>query len=82
MEENLISDEIVTFAQLLAEQPVLREWFLDLSRLPHAARAASFKDMAAQMHSGGENEATISMIASLAEPGIYDAVSHFLSESC
>ena len=80
MAQNLISDEIVTFAQVIAEQPALRKWFLRLNQLPRAVRVAAFRDMAAQMHAGGEDEATVSMIASLADPGIYDAVSHFLNE--
>ena len=75
-----VSDELVTFAQVLAEEAGLREWFLSMEQLTPFERAAAFTEMAARMRAAGEDELLATMISSLAEPHTYHAVRRFLSE--
>ncbi len=69
-----LPDELVTFVQVLVDDPELRAWFESYQETPDQQRTVEFRNIAARMHAAGETEELVRATALLAEPDVYRAV--------
>jgi hypothetical protein len=66
--------EYVLLVQVLSEDKKLRDWFETLEKLPDNLRHAELRKMSSKMKADGEDGALISLVDSLNEQGIRDAI--------
>ncbi len=69
-----VPEGMVNLAHALVEAQHLRAWFYALERLPASIRQTAFSEMAAQMRRAGEDGELTEVVASLANPKIYQSV--------
>jgi hypothetical protein len=69
-----VSDELVTFVEVLVDDVRLRSWFLGLEALPTSVRAAEFRRMAERMNAEGEPQNVLRITNLLAQDEMYRAV--------
>lgn len=73
-----LSNEYVLLVQVLSEDKKLRDWFETLGKLPDNLRHAELRKMSSKMKEDGQDEALISLVDSLHEQGIRDAIRNAL----
>lgn len=74
MQHNDIPEELVRFIQVLSEENNLKAWFLSLENLPDNVRSSELERMAIKMKSNNEDPPLISLVESLINKSIYDAI--------
>lgn len=76
----MLSEDLVTLALVLSEDPKLRAWFLALEKLAPPDRAQALHTLAIKMQAGGEDPTIVSTISSVTHPEVFSALVKTLHE--
>ncbi len=69
-----MTEELIAFVRVLAEDKRLRDWLAGLDGLPENLRLTQIGQMAARMRQQGENDELIELIKWLSDRRAFDAV--------
>lgn len=75
-----MTEELIAFVRVLAEDKRLRDWLAGLDGLPENLRLTQIGQMAARMGRQGENDELIELIKRLSDRTVFDAVVKTLNE--
>lgn len=75
-----LPNEYVLLVQVLSEDKKLRSWFKTLEQLPANLRHAELKKMTLKMREDGEDETLISLVESLNDKPLLDAMISALND--